>query len=75
MPIVDRTDVGSGDCVLVTGSIGPQFEPKLFAAKDAAMAYAKEIMKYGKAHKVWPEFSPCLENRWKSDMIRMKIIS
>ncbi len=75
MNILDRTNVDNGDCVLVTGSIGPQFEPKLFASKESALVYANEIVKYGKKHKVWPMFEPCLENRWRSDMFRMELIN
>lgn len=71
--IEDRTNVGAGDCVLVTGSIGPQFAPRLFAKKASAVTYAREILAHGKAHKVLPAFAPCLELRHSSDMRNMQV--
>lgn len=74
MTMEDRTDIGEGDCYIVTGSIGPQFEPKLFRKKNAANAYAREVVAYGKLHNICPPFKPVIENRWRSDMFRMEIV-
>lgn len=71
--MIDRTNESGGDCVLVTGSIGPQFEPKLFRDKPQAVAYAKAILAHGKAHAVYPAFSVVLERRHRTDMQRMQV--
>lgn len=73
MSIEDRTTEGTGDCFLVTGSIGPHFEPKLFKNKVRAENYAEEIVKWGRDNKVLPIFKPCIECRWRDDMMRMGI--
>jgi hypothetical protein len=66
-------DNRTGDCYIVTGSIGPHFEPQLFRTKKSAKRYVAEINTYGKAHDIWPAFKPVIEPRWESDMIRMKV--
>ena len=65
--ITDRTQAGDGDCIIVTGSIGPQFEPLIFKRESDAMAYARHICKAGKKADIWPEFKPVIECRWSSD--------
>lgn len=72
--ITDRTQASDGDCVIVTGSIGPQFEPLLFKRKADADAYARHICKVGKAANVWPRFQPIIETRWADDMRRFPIL-
>lgn len=62
--ITDRTDIGTGDTFLVTGSIGPDFQPRLFWSKKAAMTYAKHI---NKTPNTTP-FQPVIERRHRSDM-------
>jgi hypothetical protein len=58
---------------LVTGSIGPQFEPRLFTTKRVSEKYVAMINQYGREHDVWPKFEPCIEKRWPSDMQRMNL--
>lgn len=60
--VVDRS-TGDAPFIIVTGSIGPHFQPKTFRTQREALGYAKEILAYGKANDVWPEFQPWLEDR------------
>jgi len=60
-------------CYIVTGSIGPEFEPLLFTTVKLAIKYASKIIKYGKAHDVFPPFVPVIETRHKADMNRFTI--
>lgn len=62
--ITDRS-TGAGDRYIVTGSIGPQFQPQLFTRKRDASKYARGIIRTGKAEQVWPEYSVVIEDRWR----------
>lgn len=70
--VVDRTEGAEGDCFIVTGSIGPHFEPLLFRRKADAAAYAKHIDRCGRF--VHPRFTPVIETRWASDMYRFPVL-
>ncbi|HCE9941418.1 hypothetical protein ACV35Z_29595 [Pseudomonas aeruginosa] len=61
-----------GDCFIVTGSIGPHFEPLLFRRKADAAAYARHIDRCGRL--VHPRFAPVIETRWASDMFRFAVL-
>ena len=71
--INDRSTMpeATGDSYIVTGSIGPEFEPKLFKSHKGAMAYAVEICRAGR--QVFPPYIPVIETRWASDMHRMTL--
>ncbi|CCM43691.1 hypothetical protein BN405_2-10_Ab1_orf_147 [Pseudomonas phage vB_PaeM_C2-10_Ab1] len=75
MAIVDRTagNESPNHCYIVTGSIGPEFEPLLFTTKKLALQYAKQVAGYGKANDVFPPFTPVIETRHKEDMHRFTI--
>ncbi|WFP46046.1 hypothetical protein VIPPAEUMC01_00112 [Pseudomonas phage vB_VIPPAEUMC01] len=75
MAIVDRTagNESPNHCYIVTGSIGPEFEPTLFTTHALAKKYAEQIVKYGKANNVFPPFTPVIETRHKADMHRFTI--
>ncbi|AGR89052.1 hypothetical protein PAK_P30098 [Pseudomonas phage PAK_P3] len=75
MNIIDRTQghESPNHCYIVTGSIGPEFEPLLFTSKSLAVQYAKQIIKHGKAHDVFPPFTPVIETRHKADMHRFTV--
>lgn len=60
------------DSYIVTGSIGPQYQPVLFKKLSDARKYAKEIIKYGKANNVWPMFNVTIE--WRCDGEKMQQI-
>lgn len=71
--ITDRTTIPGhhGDCYLVTGSIGPQFSPRLFAKKSDAILYGKQILRAGRD--LWPAFNPVIEYRYQSDAAGLKL--
>ncbi|ALA11994.1 hypothetical protein BIZ94_gp014 [Pseudomonas phage vB_PaeM_MAG1] len=75
MAIVDRTagNESPNHCYIVTGGIGPEFEPTLFTTHALAEEYAEQIVKYGKANDVFPPFTPVIETRHKADMHRFTI--
>jgi hypothetical protein len=59
--IIDRTNVRreGEDYFLVTGSIGPDFQPKIFSSRVKAMHYARAIDRY----ETFPAFKPVIECR------------
>ncbi len=63
--IEDRTDMSGADheFYIVTGSIGPQFEPKTFESYTKAWQHARKICLYGVKHDVHPPFKPTIEGR------------
>lgn len=54
---------------IVTGSIRPQFEPKVFTSKKLANKYKAQINRYGKQNDIFPVFKPVIEERNYSDMV------
>lgn len=60
--IHDRTD-GDYPFYIVTGSIGPKYEPATFKNHAKALAHAKAIVRQGVRDKVWPPFAPTIEGR------------
>lgn len=63
--IEDRTD-GTGDdypFYIVTGSIGPQFQPRTYESYVKAWQAARKICIAGTKDKVHPPFAPCIEGR------------
>lgn len=63
--IEDRTD-GTGtdhEFYIVTGSIGPQFEPETFDSHTKAWQHARKICTYGEKHDIFPRFKPTIEGR------------
>lgn len=71
--LIDRS-AGNGDCFIVTGSIGPSFQPRIFRSKKKARAFAREILAHGKAHNTWPPYKVVIEDRFESDMRLRSII-
>lgn len=67
--IEDRTSVGSGDCYIVTGGIGPHYQPRLFRKLKDARRYAEMIDR----HDMIPEFTPVIERRFAYDVPSMKV--
>ena len=58
------------DSFIVTGSIGPNFEVRLFKTHKSALAYAREIDKT----EAWPPYKPVIESRYVRDMLgRLKL--
>lgn len=63
--IEDRTD-GSGvdsEFYIVTGSIGPHFEPQTYNSYTKAWQEARKICLHGQKHNIFPAFKPCIEGR------------
>lgn len=54
-----------GDCYIVTGSIGPDFGPRLFREYRNAVKYAKEIADTPQ----FPPFTAVIEDRNERDML------
>lgn len=63
--ITDRTD-GTGDdypSYIVTGSIGPHFQPKVYESYTKAWQAARKICLYAVKEKIFPRFKPVIEGR------------
>lgn len=63
--IEDRTDRTGCDSefYIVTGSIGPQFDPVTFDSYTKAWQHARKICLYGIQQDIRPRFKPCIEGR------------
>ena len=75
MSITERLNNGAdygADCYIVTGSIGPQFEPVLFKKLSNARKYARKIIEHGKREKIAPQFNVVIE--WRTGYENMRNI-